>query len=467
MLRRYPTAFGAFAALLTVSWIPLHAADAPAATEEKLVADGPALLREWQPPLYPGALLKARQSGMVNVRVVVDANGKITAARALEDSDAPFVEAAIAAVNQWTFAPALENGQPVDSCVDTLVTFSPAVGQQKPTRNNLPPSDQQVVPASRVSPRAQFAPPGDYPAVLSERKFAGVLRFGCVVTTDGRVVQPRILAASHVDFVLPALEALQKWEFSPAMQGDLVVQQPVDGKMTFDALVGRIDEMLAANGITAPDGSAPTVTPEPLIVVDPVLPVDALLKGEGGSATVDFTVGETGSVKNIRVREATHPEFGDALAAALEAWAFARPVENNRTVEVELTRRVEFAAVPVDATSETEGDGLTRLVMALRAGGIGGARGLDGKLTPIYQVRPEYPRTLKEQGGPAGKAEIEFVIDREGRVRLPRIASATHPEFGWAAATAVSQWVFNPPRRAGEPVDIKVKIPMTFAALEN
>jgi TonB family protein len=462
MLRRYPAAIGAFFVFSTAALMPLRAAESVAPTEEKLLVDGPALLRGWQPPIYPEAELKGKRSGMVNVRLIVDANGKITAARALEDSDAPFVEAALAAVNQWEFAPALENGQPVASCLETLVTFSPSVGQQKKTAGNLPPKDQRLNPAESVSPRPQFSPPGEYPDILVERKFGGVLRFDCVVTTEGKVVKPRILAASHVDFVLPALEALNRWEFSPATQGDLTVQQSVDGKMTFDALVNRIDEMLVANGITGTDGSAPAVTPEPLVIVDPVVPIEALLKGEGGSATVDFTVSEAGTVKNLRVREATHPEFGDALVAALESWAFARPIENNQTVSIDLAKRAEFKAVPLDAVAGA--DEHTRLVLALRAGEVGGARGLDGKLTPIYQVRPEYPRTLKEAGGPAGKTEIEFVIDREGRVRLPRVVSSSHPEFGWSAATAVSQWIFNPPTRAGELVNVKVKIPINFAA---
>jgi TonB family protein len=59
---------------------------------------------------------------------------------------------------------------------------------------------------------------------------------------------------------------------------------------------------------------------------------------------------------------------------------------------------------------------------------------------------------------------IDFVIDRDGRARLPQIISATSEEFGWAAATAVAQWVFRPPLRGGQPVDIKVRIPFSFKA---
>ena len=47
---------------------------------------------------------------------------------------------------------------------------------------------------------------------------------------------------------------------------------------------------------------------------------------------------------------------------------------------------------------------------------------------------------------------------------LPRIVTATQPEFGWAAATAITQWVFKAPYRGGEPVDVKVRIPFRFVA---
>lgn len=95
---------------------------------------------------------------------------------------------------------------------------------------------------------------------------------------------------------------------------------------------------------------------------------------------------------------------------------------------------------------------------------IGTAKGLDGKLLPLYRVLPAYPKALLENGRPAGRADLEFVIDRKGRVRLPRVLNATHPEFGWAAATALAQWVFTAPARGGEPVDVRVRMPMEFPA---
>jgi TonB family protein len=41
-------------------------------------------------------------------------------------------------------------------------------------------------------------------------------------------------------------------------------------------------------------------------------------------------------------------------------------------------------------------------------------------------------------------------------------APCIHEAFGWAAATAVERWVFDPPKRGGQPVDVRVTIPFQF-----
>jgi TonB family protein len=57
---------------------------------------------------------------------------------------------------------------------------------------------------------------------------------------------------------------------------------------------------------------------------------------------------------------------------------------------------------------------------------------------------------------------IDIVIDRDGRVRLVRVASASLEEFGWAGATALSLWVFRPPTKGGAPMDVRVRVPVKF-----
>jgi len=61
-----------------------------------------------------------------------------------------------------------------------------------------------------------------------------------------------------------------------------------------------------------------------------------------------------------------------------------------------------------------------------------------------------------------GSAKIEFIINSEGRACLPRVVESTEPEFGWAAASALNQWVFTPPTRGGKPTDVRVQVPFGF-----
>jgi TonB family protein len=242
------------------------------------------------------------------------------------------------------------------------------------------------------------------------------------------------------------------------MQGDLPVAGELEGEMTFDVEHSGPEAVLAANGITAPDGSAPPLAPEVRILADPVWPFEALLQGQGGSADVSFTVTERGLVTDAIVDRATAPEFGAALRAAVETWAFEPTRDHGEAVMVHLRRHGGFRPLSADEV---------RLLQALREGTVGSAKGLDGKLVPVFRMTQVYPAALKLDGRPAGTAMIEFVIDREGRARLPRIVSATREEFGWAAATAAAQWVFQPPMRGGQPVDVKVRVPFNFAAPEE
>lgn len=437
----------------------LHAGPPPS---DSVLADDAPMLSSWAPPVYPPAALKEKIEGNVKLRVVVDAQGQVTAARVLQSVDPRLDEAALAAVRSWKFTPGLEDGQPAACSMDIPIRFSVTTAHVKSKPGFLPPYELLPQPSPRTEVEEKVTPQGEYPEILTERKIQGAVTFACTVNAEGRAVAPRITGASNVEFVLPALEALNHWEFTPARQGDLPVKAMVEAKVTFDGRGNTREEVLAVNGLTAPDGSVPPLAPEPYIVTDPVWPYDLLMAGKRGSAVAEFTVWANGAVTAVKVREATSPEFGRALVAALETWGFNPALDNGRAVSVPMVKRAEFSAVPAGKESAT--DPVERLIAARRANQIGPAKNLDEKLTPIYRAPPAYPASIAEGEQQAGAAEIEFVIDREGRARLPRIVSATREEFGWAAATAVSQWVFKAPCRGGKPVDVVVKIPFEFAA---
>lgn len=449
--------------------IRLHGADtkveATASSSPPTVVDSAALVRKWTPPVYPAETLRAKIGGSVMTRVVVDEVGNVIAARVLTAADPKLGEAAVTAVKLWKFTPALENSKPVHVCMDVPFEFDAAKGQKSWKPGGAFPEHLIPQPAPRTEAVAKTALRAEYPASMLERRLPGRATFACVVRPDGHAQNFRITTATHPDFVLPALAALDGWEFAAATQGDLSVASEMKGTVSFDFPAGKGAGVLGANGITAPGGTAPSREPLPERAIDPVWPYALLFNGQEGSAMAEFTVQPEGKVTAVKLIEASHPEFGSALAAALEQWAFSPAPTEAHVGAMTLVKRVEFKP-PASDDKEFSDDPFTRLVQLVRRGKVGGGAGLDDKLTPVYQVAPGYPFALLERGRPTGRATIEFVIDRDGRCRLPRILSATAEEFGWAAATAVGQWIFKAPRRGGQPTEVKVQIPINFSPPE-
>lgn len=450
-----PSRYRAIAALglaWALGWTMLRAQQPSAPLE---VEFGDAVLRDWVQPQYPAEAAKEKSEGQVTVEFIVEPDGRVTAATVKESTDARFDEAALAAVRQWVFLPAVEDGKTVRSALTVPVQFSRA--QLKQTQVPISPPEHLRPRSLKLTPaKARNAPDPEYPGELEERKLPGRVNLEFTVDPAGRPGSPRVLWASHPAFVESALRTIEKWEFEPAHQGPLAKAATIQSPMEFSSLTAKRADILAANQLTVLSGTDPTTPPGPFVMTDPVYPLSRLLAREPGSVTAEFRVDERGGVSEVAIKEATGPDYAAALMAAMEAWAFEPALEGTGRTAVRL--QVVYKFTPPDTGP------VARLAEAMRpgGGGVGVARGLDQSLKPLWRGFPVYPAALRE-ARPTGQAAIEFIIDRDGRVRLPRIVSATREEFGWAAATAVSQWVFERPRRQGEPVDVRVSIPVQFA----
>ena len=58
---------------------------------------------------------------------------------------------------------------------------------------------------------------------------------------------------------------------------------------------------------------------------------------------------------------------------------------------------------------------------------------------------------------------VDFIVDEEGYVRLPRIVSASAPDFGYSAVQAASQWRFEEPKVNGKGAAVSVRAPFSFS----
>lgn len=75
-------------------------------------------------PVYPIEDRKKGIGGTVVVKFIVDENGKVTSAEAIQAPDAALAKAAVDAILQWEFIPAEKYGMKVNVRMTQSLTFS-------------------------------------------------------------------------------------------------------------------------------------------------------------------------------------------------------------------------------------------------------------------------------------------------------------------------------------------------------
>ncbi len=85
---------------------------------------------------------------------------------------------------------------------------------------------------------------------------------------------------------------------------------------------------------------------------------------------------------------------------------------------------------------------------------------LDQKPRVLYQPPPQLTEKMRRKT--PGHAVVIFVVDRSGRPQSPRVIESSDPVFDRAALACVKQWKFEPGKRGGEPVEFRMRVPITF-----
>ena len=78
-------------------------------------------------------------------------------------------------------------------------------------------------------------------------------------------------------------------------------------------------------------------------------------------------------------------------------------------------------------------------------------------------VHPVYPPAMR-QAGREGVVPIEAIIGVDGTVTSLRVLTAqVHPDFAIAASDAVRQWKFSPTLLNGKPIEVTMRVSITFS----
>jgi TonB family protein len=258
-----------------------------------------------------------------------------------------------------------------------------------------------------------------------------------VIAEDGSTDKIDLWGASSEGAVRVALDLISERKYKPAKVRELPVRMQYRQILNFQSLEKPIDALAGA-----------------VDIVDPAYPYERLLAGDEGYAVVKFTLTGEGKVESTVLLEASHPDFGGALIAAVESWSFKPEAAAEGGAVREYRHDFVLSQTPYASR---------RLIADVRAGEVvsNSSAGLDAK--PKILARPglAYPTVFYSEKV-AGSAEVEFIVDRVGLAQLPRVLKATKPEFGWAAVTLVNGMRFTPMTRGGKPTELRVRMPVQF-----
>jgi len=327
------------------------------------------------------------------------------------------------------------------------------------------PLDRQPEVIHQVSP--------DYPFSLARSGHKGEVLVGFIVDPHGDVVRTEVFRSSHPDFEAPAVEAVLKWKFKPGMKDGHPVFTHMEVPIFFQMKSTYFNGMSPPNGSdvwSLPSRASKKLPPEfqydeppkPILTAAPVYPIDLLRSHTTGKAFVTFAIDPQGGTQVIKVEQASLPEFGAATEAMIASWRFEPATKEGAPCWALISKEQDFDKYGSDFPPN---DSAERLLSALKKTPcpiVVNAHELDEEPKVRFQPGPAVSDALRKANVGA-RAVIEFIVDHAGHAQLPRIVSATDPEFGWAAATAVARWQFTQPVKNGKPVDVFVQVPVVYS----
>jgi outer membrane biosynthesis protein TonB len=163
-----------------------------------------------------------------------------------------------------------------------------------------------------------------------------------------------------------------------------------------------------------------------------------------GAAKIAVSWDERGVPTDAVAVSASEPTFAEAACAAAMQWRFAPERQPGRYYDFQF----ELSGVVVCQTkganaiaAEARTDNVMRLATRSE---------LDASPKAIVQPMPEMAG-LPAGTLDAGRVVVDFIVDQDGRVRVPKVTEATTPELIEPTLAKLREWRFEAPRRNGRP----------------
>ncbi len=323
-------------------------------------------------PIYPFGMRRSDITGDVMVGFVVDKEGRVTVAHVLKSSHPGFRQAAIDAVENWRFEPAIVNGKPVNARMQVPIYFRIdgrpensgwAVKRPKAFPADLPAELQWDKPPRVIS----YSPPV-FPraAVLEKRR--GTVSVQFVVGPDGEVLTAKTEGEEHPDMNRAAIAAVQTFKFDPPRKADgtacgAVLNLDFDfflsterGDAPYTHETRRVAKLLADTASPLPSLKDLDEIPKAVAQRPPTIPPKLRQSPQPAEAMIEFVINRHGLVQLPRIMKTTDEEFGYAAVQAVADWGFMPPQIDGKPVDVVALIPVAFNPPGSEATTADKSD---------------------------------------------------------------------------------------------------------------
>ncbi|HVT73067.1 MAG TPA: TonB family protein [Lacunisphaera sp.] len=210
-----------------------------------------------------------------------------------------------------------------------------------------------VAPAPPASgshpPRALHTVAPVHPPELRQKLIAGECVVECLVSTEGRVVDTKVLSATDPAFGQASIEAARQWEFQPGEREGrpvaMKVQIPFDFTFSPEEILNTVagyNVFAEPQGTVVPAQELPA-WPQPIHIYLPPYPRQLQGTGKHGKAVVSIVIDQQGNVLKPRIVKSTYPEFDlPALATAVRLKYEPQTVGNKHPERICVSMDIEF-----------------------------------------------------------------------------------------------------------------------------
>lgn len=312
-------------------------------------------------PEYPFELENSGNKGKVMVSLVLSAKGEVIDPTIVSSPHPGFEAAAISAIMQSEFSPAMKDGKPVAvvAVVPVRFLFRGHAGVDPYRMETGRKSEGPQLFKVDVLPKPKTTVAAVYPYEFAINGKKGSARVKVVVGPTGVPLLTSIVEASEPEFGMALAASLEAWIFDPALLNKKPAMALLEREFKFAAhsrdssldLNSWLIAQTISNGRFAPVKAGDLDAPlKASFRVAPVYPTVLLDKRLVGSAKIELIVDKKGHAVLPRIVEASEPEFGWAAATAAQRWLFTPPTVDGKPAEVKVV--IPFGFNPPEPPAE-------------------------------------------------------------------------------------------------------------------